>query len=90
MAQELKQAFGLEIRLERVRQGLSQRRLAALAKVDRAHLSFIERGLVDPGIEVQHRLAQALGTSVTRLWALVAEETDPTPNPEGKGSRPKS
>ena len=92
MAAELKRAFGLAVRLERVRRGLSQRRLATAARVDRAHLSGIERGKVDPGIEVQYRLAQALGTSVMRLWAQVAAEADQAQaHEEGGGeSRPES
>lgn len=74
MAEEVKLAFGMAVRVARMRKRYSQRQFALMARIDRAYLSKLEAGKADATIEVQYRIAQALGTTVTRLWEKVAVE----------------
>lgn len=53
--------FIVRLRAERLRQELSQRRLAAAAGIGHGHLSRIESGLVDPKISTVRALAALLG-----------------------------
>ena len=71
---EIRRAFGLAVGIFRDRQGWSQARLAQLAGIDRGYLSRIESGSVDPGLEMQRRLADALGISHSELIAQAEEE----------------
>ena len=71
---EVVRAFGLAVRIFRERQGWSQAQLAEASKVDRAYISRIELGNVDPGLETQRRLADALGVTHTELIAQMEEE----------------
>lgn len=74
VAEEVRQAFGLAVAVARQRRKLSQRRFAELANVGRARLSRIEAGKGDVTIEIQYRIAQALGLTVAQLWEKAAAE----------------
>jgi transcriptional regulator with XRE-family HTH domain len=56
--------IGAEIRRMRVDAGLSQRRLADVARIDHGFLSLIERGLREPSLAVLIAIATALGGTV--------------------------
>ncbi len=71
---EVRRAFGLAVRIFRERRGWSQAQLAQAAGIDRGYISRIESGSVDPGLEMQRRLADALSISHTELIAQSEEE----------------
>jgi XRE family transcriptional regulator, regulator of sulfur utilization len=71
---ELRHAFGLAVRIFRERQGWSQARLAEAAGLDRGYVSRIETGIVDPGLDMQRRLADALGINLSELITQAEEE----------------
>ena len=62
-------AFGLAVRRRRTQMGLSQERLADLAKVERAYVSALERGRRNPTLLTQQRIAAALAISLQELIA---------------------
>ena len=74
MADEVRWAFGLAVAVARRRRKFSQRQFAELAGIDRARLSRIEAGRGDATIEIQYRIAKALGLSVAQLWERAAVE----------------
>lgn len=59
--------FGKRIASERKSLGISQDRLAELAKMDRSYLSRIERGLVSVTLEKATDLSLALGFELRDL-----------------------
>ena len=67
-------AFGLAVRFARSRRGWSQEKLAVEAGLDRAYVSRIERGDVEPGLSVQERIAVALGMPLAELVADAGRE----------------
>ena len=71
---EIRRSFGLAVRIFRDRQGWSQAQLAQASKVDRGYISKIESGGVDPGLEMQRRIADALGISLSELIVQAEEE----------------
>lgn len=60
-------AFGRAIRDARGEAGISQEELAHLAGVDRSYMSSIERGEQNVGLMSMHRVATALGVSLSEL-----------------------
>jgi transcriptional regulator with XRE-family HTH domain len=71
---EVRRSFGLAVRIFRERQAWSQAQLAQAAGIDRGYVSRIESGSVDPGLEMQRRLSNALGITHTELIAQAEEE----------------
>jgi transcriptional regulator with XRE-family HTH domain len=68
MAREsLSTAFGKVVQARRTAAGLSQEELAHHAGVHRTYVGLVERGERKPTLEVGHRLAKALGTSLSAL-----------------------
>jgi len=55
------------LRTLRLKQELTQKQLAAKAKMSYAFLSNIETGKADPSLSTLKRLAEALGVSVSEL-----------------------
>ena len=74
MVSEIRHAFGLAVRIFRERRDWSQAQLAEASKIDRGYISRIESGNVDPGLEMQRRIADALGITHTELIAQAEEE----------------
>ena len=57
--------LGKRLKLLREKRGFTQRELAHLVDISPTHLSAIETGkITNPGIELVHRIADVLGTSV--------------------------
>ncbi len=63
-------AFGAVVRKHRTAKGLSQEALAEKANIHHTHVGLIERGQRNASLDVAHRVARALGLS---LSALIAE-----------------
>lgn len=64
---EKRAALGGAIRERRVRQGLSQQRLALMVGSSKSHIWRIETGRVGVGIDDLARIADALDTTVSEL-----------------------
>jgi transcriptional regulator with XRE-family HTH domain len=60
--------FGERVREIRLKKGLSQERLADLAKIDRTYIGGIERGERNIGVKNVHRIADALGVPAAELF----------------------
>jgi transcriptional regulator with XRE-family HTH domain len=63
----LREVFGLNVRLERTRIGITQEELAARVQTDQGYVSQIERGAVSPSLDIVERIAHALGVSAGAL-----------------------
>lgn len=59
--------LGAAVRARRLRLGLSQEALAALADVSRTHVSEVERGTANVSILTLERLAKALNVELSDL-----------------------
>jgi transcriptional regulator with XRE-family HTH domain len=53
---------------------MSQERLAEASGCDRSYLSFVERGINSPSLDMVFRLAKGLGLKPSALLARVEEE----------------
>jgi len=60
--------LGYNVRLFRAQRGMSQGRLATVAKMDRAFISDVERGVVAASVEAIARLAHAF--KIPAHWLL--------------------
>ncbi len=63
-------AFGAAVRLRREELGLSQEGLGYKARVHRTYVSDVERGARNPTVKVIWKLAVALETEPSALFAL--------------------
>lgn len=59
--------FGLIVRRTRTALGFTQQKLADVADLDRGYLSELERGVRNPTLTVQARLAVALDVRLSEL-----------------------
>ena len=66
--QNIEVVFGRVVRRRREQLGLSQEEFADKAGVHRTYVSSIELGKVQVSIWVAQRLAEALGTPLSRFW----------------------
>ncbi len=69
-------ALGSAIRQVREDRGLSQERLAELADLHRTYVSSVELGHRNISFENIHRIANALGISMTELVQLCEDRLD--------------
>lgn len=76
------------VRHLRAARGLSQEALAVDARVAAPYLSGIERGLVNPTVDVLDRLADALGVEVDVLLHAVDQAAGP-PRTLRAGRKPR-
>jgi len=67
-AARLLKAFGLAVRRQRERLGLSQEKFALGAEIDRTYVSGVERGVRNPTVKMVAKLALALNTKPSRLF----------------------
>ena len=63
-------AFGAAVRLRREELGLSQEALGYKAQVHRTYVSDVERGARNPTVKVIWKLAVALDTEPSALFAV--------------------
>lgn len=76
----IQQRFGKAVRRRRRELDLSQEVLAEQAGLHRTYISEIERGEVNPSLEIVDRLAKALNISISRLFADYGIEQTNTPD----------
>jgi transcriptional regulator with XRE-family HTH domain len=76
MTADLRQAFGLAVRLLRTRRGWTQAELDNAAGLGKGHAGRIERGELDVAISTQEKIASALGVSLAELMRQAEEERD--------------
>lgn len=70
------QAFAIVLRRLRTEKGLSQEKFGFEADLHRTYIGQLERGLKSPSLKTLHKIAQALGISLTELMALVEQESN--------------
>lgn len=56
------------IKLLREKNDISQEELAFLCEIDRTYISKIERGIANPSLLVLQKIAQALDTSLIKMF----------------------
>ncbi|MGV3723960.1 MAG: helix-turn-helix domain-containing protein [Actinomycetota bacterium] len=74
MAEEIKHIFGQILRELRAERQLSQEALADLARCHVNQISFLERGVNGPSLDLVFRLAEALGVPPSDLIARIEGE----------------
>lgn len=60
--------LGARVRDLRQTKGLSQEEFADRVGIDRTYISGVERGVRNPTVQVLHRVARALGVSLSELF----------------------
>ena len=73
---ELKSAFGEAVRKFRTARGLSQEKLAEQASIHRTYIGDVERGLRNISLVNMHRIAAALGVSLSALIGEMEKRED--------------
>jgi transcriptional regulator with XRE-family HTH domain len=67
--QSIKKHFGARMRELRKRKGFSQETLALVCELDRTYVGGVERGERNISLINIHKIAAALGVSVTELFS---------------------
>lgn len=76
--EDLRRAWGTNVRTARTDAGLTQQSLAVMCNVQTSTVSRIEAGKWSPGDILRMQLAAALGTSVSKLFPHdLTAETEP-------------
>ncbi len=76
----IQRRFGKAIRRRRRELDLSQEVLAERAELHRTYISEIERGEVNPSLEIVERLANALDISIAEFFSNYNVEIRKNPN----------
>ena len=63
----LNELFGVNVKLERTRQGITQEELALRVKTEQPYLSKVERGVVVSSLDFVERIATALNSKPVDL-----------------------
>ena len=71
---QVERTFGMVIRRQRHKRGLSQEDFAEKADIHRTYVSSIELGKVQVGVGVAFKIAHALGVPLSRLFHEVEQE----------------
>ena len=64
----IQQKFGVKLKNLRLKNGLSQEKLANLAEIDRTYLPGIEKGERNVSLSIIEKLAIALGIEITEFF----------------------
>jgi len=70
---DLAEAFGEVLRQKRKKAGYSQEKLAELCSLERTYISFLERGIRKPSLNITFRIAQVFGMKASDLVTEVEE-----------------
>lgn len=65
---EIDKKVGMNIRLERIKRGISQEKLADLAGISRSTMGILERGEQSPSINTLAKVANALFIELYKLF----------------------
>lgn len=68
---QILKAFGQVLKEERVRQNLSQEKLAELTDLSRSYIYYLERGVKNPTMTTQLSICKALNISIEALMEKV-------------------
>jgi transcriptional regulator with XRE-family HTH domain len=68
--------LGQQLKTLRIRRGLSQRKLAAIAGVSNATVSLIEHGRTDPSMGLLRKILDAMGVSFAEFFASGARSAE--------------
>lgn len=60
--------FGQRLATYRLKSGLTQEKVAELAKLDRSYISLVETGRRNPSIGTLRRIAKVIGVSLADLF----------------------
>lgn len=71
---DLAQAFAIVLKKHRKAAGLSQEKLAELCELERTYISFLERGLRKPSLNMTFRFAEVFGIKASELVEEVEAE----------------
>lgn len=66
--EEIDRKVGLNIRLERIKKGLSQEGLADISGIARSTMGIVERGEQSPSIQTLAKVANALNVDIYKLF----------------------
>jgi two-component sensor histidine kinase len=72
--EEIQQLFGIIVRKERKRKGLTQSVLAERSNLDNTYISQIERGMVNPSLFTLHKIAWSLDLSEYDVFIKIKKE----------------
>ncbi len=67
MEQELRQRIALNMKIERVKKGFTQEKLAEISEISTKHITKIEKGKVTPSIYLVYKIAKALEVTIDTL-----------------------
>ena len=70
---DLKTLLGMAIKTQRASLGISQEELAHRAGLHRTYVSDLERGVRNPSVDSNEKLARALELSVAKLLERASE-----------------
>jgi transcriptional regulator with XRE-family HTH domain len=73
--EDLARRFGVLVRALRLERGLSQERLGEMSGLHRNYIGAVERAERTPSIVAADRLARALGTTLTKLFAELERDS---------------
>ncbi len=74
----LTRRFGSSVRELRAQRGLSQEEFALLCDLHRTYVGSIERGEKTVTIETAHKLSEALGITLSQMFARIEESMTET------------
>lgn len=74
--EELTQRFGALVRRRRLKQGLSQERVAEMCGMHRNYLGAVERAERTPSIVAADRIARALGTTLAEMFTKLERNSE--------------
>lgn len=65
---EIDKKIGMNIRLRRIKKGISQEELADIAEIARSTMSIVERGEKSPSLQTVAKIANALDIDIYKLF----------------------
>lgn len=87
-ADELRMRLSTNLKVLRGKLGMSQEALAERAGIHRTHISQLERGILNPGLDTLVLIAAALGVEEVELLAVPTEVPEPVPRGPRKAGAP--
>lgn len=67
MEQELREILAYNIKVERIKRGLTQEMLAEISEISTKHITKIERARVTPSIFLIYKIANAMNITIDKL-----------------------